>query len=410
MRSFIREYTNYFKTINRNVTIYFLILLVAAFTGSAFNIIFGIYLKNIGYSEAVVGGILSLMTMGIALGALPVSAFAGRFSKKNTIVGGLIVMILSGLTLINCQNLFLMQVAAFVYGAGQASVMILQSPILYENTASKDRVTAFSIAFVLQNSAFVLSSYLLGNASALLSQHISELAANAAVLNIATLAQAIAILLTWQFTGSSMESRSNSTDLRSTMAETYTGFKSVFKGGALYYIIQVAFIGFGAGMVVPFFSIYLKYSLSISDGLVGTIMSISQVGTIMGGLIVSPLSRKLGRVKTVLICQVLSIPFLLSISMPQGLVIITISFFFRSSLMNMANPIINSLAMDIVSENARTHMSSVVSMTGNLFRALGIYAGGYIMYHVGYNIPYYFTIGFYIVGTYIFYKTFKNVA
>lgn len=408
MSALIEEYRRYAKTINKNVFLYYLILLLAAFSGSAFNVLFGIYLKNLGFTEQLVGEILSLMTLGTALGALPVSALAARFSKKRTIVFGLIAMVLSGLLLINIHITLFMQLSAFIYGVGQASVMILQAPILYENTASHYRVTAFSVAFVLQNLAFVISSFLLGHASTWLATALSDATANAVLMNFATLTQLIAIYLTAQFSGPQMESFIETVDFSTVLVHTLGEFKAVLSGGALMYVLQVAFIGFGAGLVVPFFNIYLKYMLSVDDGVVGTIMAISQVGTILGGLIVSPLSRKFGSVKTVLACQLLSIPFLLSISLPQGLIIITISFFFRSSLMNMANPIISNLSMSIVSEEARTSMSSVVAMTGNLFRAFGIYVGGLMMYGISYNSPYYVTIICYLIGTYIFYRTFKH--
>ena len=162
-------------------------------------------------------------------------------------------------------------------------------------------------------------------------------------------------------------------------------------------------------MIVPFFSMYLKFTLETSDGVVGTIMAISQVGTVIGGLIVPPLAKKIGRVNTVLACQLLSIPFLISISFPQGIIIITISFFFRSSLMNMAGPVIGSLAMDIVDDETRTYMSSMVSLINNLFRSIGIYIGGYLMFAYNYNTPYYWTILCYLIGTVILYNVFKNV-
>ncbi len=408
MNLLLTEYQQYFKSIHKNIRLYFWVLLIAAISGSAFSIIFGIYLKNLGFNEKIVGEILSLTTLGTALGALPVSALAGRFSKRNTIVGGLIVMLITGLLMINCHWLAIMKISSFIYGAGQASVMILQAPILYENSEEHQRITAFSVAFVLQNIAFVISSFVLGHASAYLSQFWGETSSNALIMNLATLAQILAIFLTWQFTGQSMNTPSQDAHFKKTLWDTYEGFKSVLSGSALYYVIQVAFIGFGAGLVVPFFSIYLKYTVHISDALVGTIMAISQAGTILGGLIVSPLSKRFGRVHTVLACQLLSIPFLFSISLPQGIIIITISFFFRSSLMNMASPIISSLSMDVVTEEARTHMSSVVAMTGNLFRAFGIYVGGLMMYGISYNSPYYLTIVCYLLGTYIFYRTFKT--
>lgn len=408
MNAILKDYRSYFQSISKNIKIYFFILLVSAITSSAFSILLGIYLKNIGHNEAVVGGILSLMTLGVGFGAFPVTVFADRFNKRTTIFCGLAIMLITGFMMINLRPLYLIQTASFVFGVGQAAVMILQAPILYENTPAESRVTAFSMAFVLQNISFMFSSFFLGHASSILSGKMSATLANVYVLNASTLFIILALIATLKFSGSSMVTTSRKVSLNATLRETMIGYQTVLKGASFKYILQVAFIGFGAGLIVPFFSIYLKYSLTINDGTVGTIMAISQVGTIIGGLVVAPLAHKLGRVKTVLICQLLSIPFLLSISLPQGIVIITISFFFRSSLMNMAGPIISSLSMDIVSDKARTHMSSVVAMTSHLFRAFGIYAGGYLMYAYSYNTPYYFTIACYLLGTGIFYSIFKG--
>ncbi len=408
MKSILSDYRNYFKTINKNVNLYYWIVLVSAISGSAFNILLGIYFKNSGYSENIVGNILALMTFGSAIGAFPVSILASHFNKRNTLLGGLVIMLIMGLVLINFKWLPVMQLAALLYGMGQSAVMILQGPILFENTEKNFRITAFSMAFVLQNLAFVISSFFIGHFSAYLSITFGKQLANAIVLNLATLMIIVSIILAFKFTGKNMMVRTQHTSISLAFKQTYFDFKSVFTGGAIYYILQVAFIGFGAGLVVPFFSMYLKFMLNITDGAVGTIMAISQVGTILGGLSVTPLAKRFGRVRTVMACQLLSIPFLLSISMPQGIAIITLSFFFRSSLMNMASPIINTLAMEIVSDDVRTHMSSVVSMTNNLFRALGIAIGGYLMYAVSYNFPYYITIVCYLIGTILFRKTFKS--
>jgi MFS family permease len=78
--------------------------------------------------------------------------------------------------------------------------------------------------------------------------------------------------------------------------------------------------------------------------------------------------------------------------------------------MNMASPIIGSLAMEIVDDSTRTYMSSMVSLVNNLFRAVGISIGGYLMFAYNYNTPYYWTIGCYLIGTVILYIVFKNVG
>lgn len=408
MQAIIKDYRQYFKTINSNVRRYYLIVLVSAIAASAFNVLLGIYLKQVGYGENVVGSLLSLMTVGSAIGAIPVSVLASRINKRNTIVLGLGTMLLMGLGLINLNNLLSMQICAFFYGIGQASVMILQGPILYDNTESHHRITAFSIAFVLQNLAAVIANFSVGHLSTFLSDALGPIGANALVLNAATAMLLISMWLSWHFTGSGMTASYRSGTLKSAFGETLSDFRSVLKGGATYYILQVCFIGFGAGLVVPFFSMYLKFMLGITDSSVGTIMAFSQMGTILGGLCVAPLAKHFGRARTVIACQLLSIPFLISISLPQGIVIVAISFFFRSTLMNMASPIIGSLAMEIVDEEVRTHMSSMVSMTNNLFRALGIFVGGQLM-TISYNFPYYITIICYLIGTTLFYKSFAHV-
>lgn len=408
MRNILLDYRNYFSTINKNVQTYYLIVLVSAISNSAFNVLLGIYLKQIGYSEAIVGNMLSLITMGAALGAVPISVLAARLNRRNTIVLGLGTMLLMGLAIINIPAIGLKQVAALIYGLGQASVMILQGPILYDNTDAQHRITAFSLAFVLQNLASVIASFSLGHLSAYFTSALGPVGANAFVLNSATAMILVSMWLAYRFTGKGMLQQYRQGSFKKTIIDTVADFKAVLTGGASMYILQVCFIGFGAGLVVPFFSMYLKFMLGISDSTVGSIMAFSQVGTIIGGISVAPLAKRFGRVKTVIACQLLSIPFLISISFPQGLIIVAISFFFRSSLMNMASPIIGSLAMEIVEEEVRTHMSSVVSMSNNLFRALGIFVGGHLM-TISYNFPYYVTIFCYLIGTYLFSKTFKNL-
>ncbi|MBQ6897272.1 MAG: MFS transporter, partial [Oscillospiraceae bacterium] len=111
-------------------------------------------------------------------------------------------------------------------------------------------------------------------------------------------------------------------------------------------------------------------------------------------------------VRFVLICQLMSIPFLISISFPQGAFMMAISFFFRNSLMNMANPVLQSMAMDLVDEKHRTIMSSIFSLTDNLLRALGTQAGGIIMLAVSYNMPYYITVVLYLMSAVLIYCVF----
>jgi len=409
MKSAMTVYYDFFKNISRNVKLYLGIIFFVTIVSSAYNVLFGIYLKNVGFTEAFVGQILSINTMGIAFGAIPMAIFAERLNRKKTIIFGMLLMVISNLIVLNVQVPMVMQIFAFIFGIGNSTLMILQAPIIYDNTPDQHRITAFSMAFVLQNVAFVLGSLVLGHLSGWITHYVGPVSANRWVLNAATSLIFIGVLIALRFTGDEMTAKKREHTIKETLEGILAGYRRMLVGKPLFYLMQVSLIGLGAGMIVPFFSMYLKYTLQTTDGIVGNIMAISQVGTVIGGLVVPPLAKKLGRVRTVIICQLLSIPFLISISFPQGIIIITISFFFRSSLMNMAGPIIGNLAMEIVDDETRTYMSSMVSLVSHLFRAVGIYIGGYLMFKYDYNTPYYFTIVCYLIGTYILYKVFKNI-
>ena len=406
MHTIFSDYRSYYKSVNRNVGLYFGILIVTTVLNSAYNILFGIYLKNLGFNEDIVGQVLSLRTLGIAIGAVPVAILVKQLNQKKTLLAGLLIMGLCSLGMINIPIIWMVNVFALLFGIGNATVMVLQAPILYENTKEMHRVTAFSTAFVLRNVGFVLGSLVLGYLSDSIAQFSNPAFGNRVVLNAATLLLGVAVFLALRLGGAQMLNATGRVSAYKALSELALGYRDLLRGKTFKYLIQVALVGAGAGMIVPFFSIYLKYSLDISDGMVGSIMAVSQMGTILGGLIVPPLSKKIGRVNTVIACQLLSIPFLISISFPQGIGIVTLSFFFRSSLMNMASPVISSMAMEICSDDTRTFMSSLISLINNLFRSLGIYVGGYIMYNYSYNMPYYGTILCYLLGTLILYRVF----
>lgn len=76
--------------------------------------------------------------------------------------------------------------------------------------------------------------------------------------------------------------------------------------------------------------------------------------------------------------------------------------------MNMATPVIQNLSMELVSEDERTNLSSVVSLASNISRAIGITIGGFLMESISYNAPYFFTVVLYVAGSLIFAKIYKD--
>lgn len=112
----------------------------------------------------------------------------------------------------------------------------------------------------------------------------------------------------------------------------FKGFKDVMSGSALKFVIYNTIIGFGAGLVIP---------------------------------------------------------FLISIAFPQGVFIMGLSFFLRSTLMNLNQPLIQNISLETVDYDNRALMSSIISMSSNATRAISMIIAGYL------------------IGTAIFYRSFN---
>jgi len=389
-----------FKRVGRNVALFLIIIFFVHYASTAFSVLQGIYLTNLGFGEDMTGLVLSVKTYGTAFGSL-VSLFLISFlGNKRAMLLATAGLIVSGFLMVNVPVLWVMVAASLLFGLFGAVFTVSQSPFLHRNSTPKNLVSIFSLAYLVNCVASMFSNLLVGVISDLIATFAGVIAGNQWSLNIGVILMLVIFPLLMKIDFDS-NIRAQHTAPEPTEKSHRIGFKAALKTldkHAYLYLVHVCFIGIGAGLVVPFFSMYLKYTLDITDTAVSVIMSISQVGNIVGALVVPAMTRKFGRVKTVLLCQGLSIPFLFSISMPQGIIVMAISFFFRSALMNMASPVIDSMAMDMVTDEARTIMSSTFHLLNNLFRATGIYIAGFMMSGISYNAPYYVTITFYVAS------------
>ncbi len=398
-------FTDFFDLLHnagKNVQRFMLCVFINGLVMSALSVMLGIYYTNIGLSEVFIGNLLSIRTFGNSIGAFFAILLVESFGTKRSLYVSFTTMLLCGLCFTNITIMPIMQVSSFLFGVSQAIFVVIQAPFYKSHSDDSNVVGVFSASFVLNNIAMFSGSFLFGSFSDIFASFGGIIFGSKMVLNLSFI-----MLIVNLFALSKIEF-----DIELNNHHKGSKFKdyiSVLNHDSIMYMIKTAFIGLGAGLIVPFFSVYIKHSLNTTDSVVGAIMAFAQFGTVIGGLITPLLSRRLGRVKFVLICQLISIPFLISISFPQGAIVMAISFFFRNSLMNMANPVLQSMAMDLVEEKHRTIMSSIFSLCDNLFRALGTQAGGIIMMTVGYNMPYYITVVLYLLSAVLIYHVFgKN--
>jgi len=389
-----------YKNLNSIIKKFIIVVFLYGLTSSSFNGFFGIYIKELGYAEGFVGSILSLRRLSVAICTFLIAIIAEKIGHKKTLMLGLFVVGLSSIGIVLVNNIFLIQVFAIIFGFGQSAMMTIESPFIYDQTTEIERVHAFSLTFATRNAAFVTGSLLTG----IIADYFSKIFGPGAIPIRYALILVSSMSLLAIFPLAMLKPKKVEKHKRLNFDE----IKGFFTKTNISFLTYTGFIGLGAGLVVPFFGVYLKYMLNTTESIVGLILSFAQLGTVIGGLSVPYLNKKMSKYRIIVLTQLLSIPLLIAIGFPQGIIIVAIAFFLRSSLMNMSQPLIRNISMDISEDQHRPFMSAMRAMINNLMRALGIFLGGVIMENYTYNTPYIFTILFYIIGTYIFYKIFRD--
>lgn len=387
--------------LSKNIKLFLTINLIASFAMGIFNMFVGIYLKEIGYQEQFVGNILSINTFAIAVASILSAYLIERIGRKKSFSIGFICIAIGSSFIVIVNSPVLIIIMAIINGFGMSMKITAEGMYILENTSEKERVSVFSTNFIISNAGMMSASFLGGIMSSHLDNYFTSSDAIKYVFLMSAILSIIALVpIYFMKEPQNLEPRS--------LKDCVKGYISIFNKTVANFMIYQFLIGVGAGIIVPFFSVYLKYSMSIEDSIVGTILSISQFGCIIGGMVIPFMSVKFGKVRSVILCQLLSIPFLLSIAFQQGIIIITIAFFMRNGLMNMAMPLIQNLSMDLVDEKERTNMSSLISLSSNISRAIGIAIGGFLMENISYTVPYYFTVAFYLIAVILFSYIYKD--
>ena len=154
---------------------------------------------------------------------------------------------------------------------------------------------------------------------------------------------------------------------------------------------------------------YFHKVLSATAGEIGVIFSIGQIVMVIGLLFIPMITERFGKVRTIALTQLLSIPFLILIAFTMNIYLAAFAYVMRMMLMNMANPAISSFNMEIVAEQERATVSSLTQMGWNIFLALSTFLSGIMMSQSNYMLPYMITCVVYFIAAVAYYVFFLRI-
>ncbi len=374
-----------------------------------FSTIMNVYLLKLGFSKSYIGTFMAMASLATAVSSIPIGIMADRMDRRRTVLYAIALTAISGAGQVIFTQPQLLLLFSFTKGAATTFKGVVQNPFLMENSSPRERIHLFSVNHALQTVAGMVGSALAG-----ILPFVLMLAAEAmglpGMLELHQLRYALAISLVFVVLSAIpilyIRERPRQPVKRSVMLDVTSIFRDrTLRDLTLYRVL----IGAGAGMTVPFFNVFLTDSLRATSAQVSTVTFGSRVVLTVATLFSPFLVKRFGKVKSVLITQLLSIPALFSIAWVPSLAVVTVLFWARNSLMNMSSPITTSFAMEIVPADQRATASSAMSMADSLARTFSQMLGGFMMDNYGNSSPYYITCIIYLLASIFYNRAFAPV-
>ncbi len=420
------EYVQQFKRFQRNARLYLISNVLSGVTTGILLVLYNLYLVSLGYHADFIGAVLFVGTIGAGLAIFPAGVCVDRFSGKAIMIWSSALIGVAGAGQILFRQPLPLLISAFVAGIGVAFLLVVSAPFLTANSTPEERSHLFSMNISLGLVTLVLGEILGGAlpawfrslpwlmaplppwATSLLASQPEPRSYQLALLFAGIIAGPSFIPLFMLSNShprrggggvdmgwgrlrrpSSPDSHSDSVPLRSPLYGTSwqsilerinTLLRSPFFFLALVYVLT----GLGAGLFIPYFNIYFVQHLNASPTLFGLIDGGANAITALFTLFAPWLAKRTGKINTIALTRLASIPLLLTIGLTGILPLAALLYLFRQGTMDMSAGILQVFSMESVSEKYRGLANSSYQVAFQVPWAIAAPLGGLIIVHFGY--------------------------
>ncbi|MCD6426965.1 MAG: MFS transporter [Caldisericaceae bacterium] len=394
------NYIGGFKKIGRNVKLFLLSNILTSVGLGAFFVIFNIYLKEIGLRGPIIGKINGAMSLGMALFAYFSGIISDRIGRRKALFFSIALNSFFFLVLSFSKVTGIIGLSSFGLGVAGSLFTVSEQPFVMENTENEERTHAFSLSMATLFLGEFIGSLVGGFLPEVLGKGAAGMQRSFFVIFLLVLSGTIPVFMIKE----KYAVRSEIPISKSLFLpfETLAKHKDKISVIAIFVISQFL-IGFGAGLVIPFFNLYFKERFSLSTGKIGIIFSLGAI-IIMLGTLLSPIVRHFfGKLRGFLVIQILSLPFVLLLAFTKKLWVAIVSYLARATLMNSAVPIETQLYIESVPEESRASMSSFMQIAWNASWAIAAPVAGVIMQKRGFTALFLMMFCFYVAGISVLY-------
>lgn len=410
------NYLRWFSRLQRNARLYLLSNALSGMTTGIFLVLYNLYLTSLGYRADFVGATLFAGTIGAGIAIFPAGFCIDRWSGKWILLTSSLLIGLASVGAVLFRQPAPLLLCAFLAGVGAAFVLVINAPFLTRNSIPDERPGLFSVNIALTQITTVLGEILGGSLPLWFAHNARWMAPLLSWLNwlldthteprsyqLALLAAGLIALPSFL----PLILLKDDSPAKESRRQRVTADQSVPAEGGVLTIIRAwfypssartlllspffalalvqALTGLGAGLIIPYFNLFFVRHLNASPALFGLIDGAANGLTAFTTLCAPWLARRIGRVNSIILTRLASLPLLLTIGFTGFLPLATSLYPLREGLMDMSNGILQVFSMEEVDERHRGLANSVYQAVFQVAWAITSSLAGLVIVSAGYQ-------------------------
>lgn len=309
------------------------------------------------------------------------------------------------------ESLPLLTLSIFTFSVGQTALWTMAAPFMADNSQPHERTQLFSLQFALETLTNFIGNIGGGFLPRLYGNLLGTAPESTEALRVTLLTAAVFAVLSFvplffltEKARPLVRVKANQKTRRKILPNNI--------GLIIWLVMPEVLIGLGAGMTIPFLNVYVSGKFGVDFEALGLLFGFAELSTTLAIFIQPILARRYGKVRSVVLFQGLSLPFLVMLGFGPYFWMVAIALYIRGALMQAANPVYQVFVQEQVPEDERATASAVLSVTDSLARGSGSAFSGFLRGAIGstagFNVLFGLMITLYISSISLFYLKFRH--
>jgi len=404
LHKLISRYRDHIRSFSPNARLFLAAMTVLAFGTGAPTIFFNLYLQQLGFDRAFIGGVNTAIQLGGAITAFPSALLLDRIGRRRAIPIALGIGLLSWSASLFTTRGDVILVLQAINGFGTVLFGLAVVPLLAESSTPRERTTLFSVQEGLITLALFTGTALFGYVPMWLAPVLGNGAESVETYRTVLLISAVirvAGLVPFFFlrdvtatpepapavADTPVEAASGPPRPQATGLARYYKLSELLKlkTPILLFVIPYSIVYFGGSLIFPFQSLFFKERFGISDGTIGVVLGLINLSIGVGALLGPILTNSLGRSRTVVLGTFISALGIAVMGFGVSFGLVAAMVILRAGLFNLTLPIYRAFVIDRTPRAEYTIVALLLSGSANVGPAIAPALSGWVQREVGFS-------------------------